>query len=176
MADEDGIFDGFPTAWDYCEDRIAKSLESGRSTNTNYLCIYRAFIRWFDSKWAHYPIVDHDDNENPRPRPYRSTDGLVFITQYNVELYFSTHVVLTAVGSNATNRRKVSALNWYLQHVEDRAVDPPVLIQYTTALNRAIEDSYQNHVSHSNTAFAGTDPHKGLKDLAVLRRGSCRIS
>jgi hypothetical protein len=168
MANEDGIFDGFPTAWEYCENRIAMATKNRGFTNTNYLCIYKSFVKWFDSKYAHYPIVDHENPENQPPplNVHRGTDGgLVFITQYNVELYFSTHVVLTAVGSNATNRRKVSALNWYLKKLEDPLADPQAAIVYSTVLLRAIEDSYQNHISHSNTAFASTDPHKGLKDL-----------
>ena len=167
MANEDGIFDGFHTAWDYCEDRIAKSSEKARKKDSTYFYIYKAFVSWFDSKFAHFPIVDDDGFENPHPLDmYRNTDGgLVFITQKNVELYFSTHIVLTAVGTAANNKRKMSGLNWYLQQVEDRTAEPQAEILYSTKIDRAIEDSYIVHVSHSNTKFASVDPHKGIKDL-----------
>lgn len=47
-------------------------------------------------------------------------------------------------------------------NVEDRAALP---IEYSPTINKCIKDQQVTHLAYNNRAFAGTDPHKGLKDV-----------
>jgi hypothetical protein len=59
-------------------------------------------------------------------------------------------------------RKKVSALTWFVQKVENRSAKP---IGFTDRINRAMSDQQMDHVAYTSVAYAGSDPHKGLKDL-----------
>ena len=167
MADEDDIFDGFPSCWDYCDDRIRRYSVHSVGPNTTYYNIYRSFIHWFDEKRLVFPIVKEGetaaaDQPSPPLRIRTSPEGTVFCTQANVEEYMCTVLAYIPSSSNATLRRKVSGLTWLLQHVEDISAGT---IEYSDRINRAMTEQQRTHVSYCANTYAGNDPHKGLKDV-----------
>ena len=142
MADDDGFFDGFPSCLEYCDDRIRKYSIDSNSPNQNYLSIYRTYIRWFDDNRLHYPIVHQEEAEKAIVHESSLTkrtsrEGTVFVTQSNVELYMSTVLSLIPTSSMATLRRKISALTWFLQHVEDISAST---IEYSDRINRSMNE------------------------------------
>jgi hypothetical protein len=141
MVDYCVNFDPFRSIKEYCDGRIAIFETKGIKSNSNYKGIYRSFIVWFDQNHPFFPMVDAGENQNldntaDRPLETRtSRQGTVYITQYNVEQYFRTAVVNMNTSSRAVVRKKVSALTWFLQNVEDRtaaALDfsPPYTSRY----------------------------------------------
>jgi hypothetical protein len=166
MAGDDGILTGFQSVWPYCEARIRSAEVKMIRPNQNYKCIYRAFIIWFDEKRHHFAIVDDGDPPIGQPRPlevFTGTEGNIYITQYNVEMWYSTHLAQVATTGKATIRKKVSALNWFLEHIENPGTTTPLV--YSATIKRSMDTQYANYLVRSTRANAGTDPHKGLKDL-----------
>lgn len=164
MAANDGNTNGFQSAWPYCIDRIERNDALGTHTNRSYRAIYRAYIVWFDRKQHDFfSMVEIDHSSLPRPLETRtSPDGLVFITQANVELYFSTHLVNIPTAGPATMKRKFSGLNYVLRNIEDKEVLTD-LVQTSTIL-RAMDTQNIEYRAHKHTSNAGADPLKGLKD------------
>ena len=156
------------TVEDYCNARIA--LLPRLKWNDNYRSIYRAFCCWIDEKMVHFPIVEEAEDVVVAhdSLTYReSTEGTVFITQNNVDVYFSTHLVNIHNMSLPVMRKKVSALTWFLKKVEHRGAAP---IDFSDRINRAMSDQQLDHVEYTSVAYAGSDPHKGLKDLFSERQ------
>jgi hypothetical protein len=120
MADNDGNTNGFRSSWTYCNDRIERCDALGRHLNRNYRSVYRAYITWFDQKEHDFFTMVDNDTDPFRPRPLEtrtSTDGTVYITQDNVDLYFCSHLVNIPTAGPATMRRKLSALNYVLEYI-----------------------------------------------------------
>ena len=167
MAANDDVLDGFPSVVDYCEARIKKFDPKTLNACGTYVSIYRSFNRWVDDNRAHFPMVeesqiDVDQRHTALTIRTTGTDGTVFITQSNVELYFTTHLVRVNTSTLPVLRRIVSALTWFLQRVEDRGA--PAL-QFSDRINRAMSDQQIVHASYRTEAYSGSDPHNGLKDL-----------
>jgi hypothetical protein len=164
MADHREHFDDFQSSWPYCKARIESAKERLSGLNQTYTSSYRAYIEWFDQKQQYFAMVDDGEDDIDLPRPletYTSTEGKVHITQYNVDMYFSTHLAHQPTGNKATTKRKVSALTWFLLNVEDRDAAP---IEHSAYITRALADHHVLYKAHQMNNFAGTDPHKGLKD------------
>ena len=156
------------TVEDYCNARIA-SLPRLK-WNDNYRSIYRAFCCWIDDKMVHSPIVEEAEDVVVAhdSLTYReSSEGTVFITQNNVDVFFSTHLVNIHNMSLPVMRKKVSALIWFLKKVEHRGAAP---IEFSDRINRAMADQQLDHAEYTSVAYAASDPHKGLKDLFSERQ------
>ena len=163
MAANDANTNGFRSSWPYCLDRLDRADALSTHTNRTYRSIYRAFIVWFDSKEHDFFTMVDSDHARPRPLETRtSADGTVYITQDNVDLYFSTHLINIPTSGPACMRRKMSGLNYVLQNIEDVGCRNP--IQYSTLIVRAMSTQKSDYNTHKHTAHAGCDPHKGLKD------------
>lgn len=166
MADEDDYNDDIhdiPSSWGYCKARVERAKEDrGISPNQTYLSTYHNFIDWFDQKrFAMVELGEVDIDLQHPLETYESTEGTVHITQYNVDMYFSTYLVHHPTGNKATTKRKVSALTWFLVNVEDRDAVP---LEISVAIHRALADHHAVYLDHQKRNHAGTDPHKGLKD------------
>jgi hypothetical protein len=170
MVNQYLIYDASTSSvWDYCNDRIT-ALPSLKYNN-RYFSVYKAFCTWIDDKIVHSPIVDETDIVlvpdvdfiNSRVNKY----GTVFTTQNNVDVYFSTVLVHISSMSAAVMRMKVSALTWFLRNVEQPGADP---IAFSDRITTAMHDQQIDHVEYTSTAFASSDPHKGLKDLFSERQ------
>jgi hypothetical protein len=142
----------------------------GVQLNANYRGVYRSYIRWYDEYMAEIAMVDDDDfEEGVNVRRLESyvpvhddNSGTVYITQSNVEMYFALVVVNSPVSGKATVRKKISALNRLLLNVENSTA---AAITYSPAILLCISEQHLGHLSYAQTANAGTDPHKGLKDV-----------
>ena len=160
-------FDGIPAAWRYCERRMLFAKSETIGTNSTYESIYRKFILWVEEYSAHLAIVDGENaNENNTAAPletYVISLGTVYVTQRNVETYFTQVVVNLAGTSTASLKKKISGLSWFRQNVENRAARTG--IQYSSVIVQCIRDQQVSHVARSNRTYAVTDPHKGLKDV-----------
>ena len=117
-------------------------------------------------------VIDENDHQNENEYQNQnetvlgtgvSSNGTVYITQYNVETYFQLVVVPNSRGSACTVRKKISALNWFLQHVENRT--NPVLLEYSPTIVQCMAEQRVHALANSAEANAGTDPHRGLKDI-----------
>jgi hypothetical protein len=167
MATYDEILEPFLSAWPYCEGRMLKAEHEEVRTNANYKCIYRSYIRWYEDYHIKNSIPESGDSESNSASHsldrYISPQGICYITQFNVETYFELVVVALEDGcSTASSKKKISALNWFLQKIEHRGAPP---IVYSPSIVRCIEDQQVYHTQFRNRANAGTDPHKGLKDV-----------
>ena len=178
MADYDGFIDGFPTCWDYCDDRISKLKVDGLKPNTTYFNIYRAFIEWFDRQRLLFPIVIEKKEGETADLDQPSTtltirtsveDGIVFVTQSNVEEYFCTVLAYIPTSSMKTLRRKISGLVWFLTFVEDLtpAAGTSNTIVYSNRINRSIVEQQKLHVAHNAKTNRGCDPHDKLRGLST---------
>lgn len=152
--------------WPYCEGRMRSVLAIPTTINANYRGVYKSYIRWYDEYMAEIAMVDDDDFEEDinvrRLESYVNTSGTVYITQKNVETYFALVVANSPKGGKATQRKKISALNYILRKVEDSTAPP---IEYTENILLCISEQHLGHLSYAHTANAGSDPHKGLKDV-----------
>jgi hypothetical protein len=137
-----------------------KEQEKGNlKTNVNYILSYRKFIQWFDKVTEHNQ--QNPDNIIVSLETDKSEQGLVFITQYNIEQYFESEILYTRCASSSV-RKKISALNWFLQNIENRTATP---IEYSSSIVSTMSQQHVSFLSYSSTANAGTDPHKGLKNV-----------
>ena len=166
MASHHGDFEGFPSASGYCDNRMRKYVAVARKPNETYSSIYKQFIRWFDEKRLHFPIVTEEEAAVDQQRQALTTrtsdQGTVFVTQRNVDLYFSTYLVSVPTSTLQAMRRIVSGLTWILQRVEDRSASS---LLFSDCINRAMGDQQLHHVAYRTEAYSGSDPHNGLKDL-----------
>ena len=157
------------SVWDYCQFRMA--LQPRLKYNNRYYAVYKAFCVWLDDKLVHHPIVEEgdivDDGVDRINSRRTRTDGTVFITQNNVDVYFSTVLAHVESMSLAVIKMKCLALTWWLKLVEQRGADS---IAFSDRINRAISDQQILNLEYTSTAFASCDPHKGLKDLFTERQ------
>ena len=166
-------FDPNITAWEYCKSRYDQAVLMHVSTNTNYIGTYSSYINWFENHNNVILMVNYEndhENENENETVLGtgvSMNGTVFITQYNVEVYFREVVVPTCTGAPCTVRKIVSALNWFLEFVENRTTrtNKCILLVYSPAIVECIAEQRVNALAHSTEANAGTDPHRGVKDI-----------
>ena len=85
-------FDPNITAWEYCKSHYDQAVLKHVSTNTNY--IGTSYINWFENYNRDILMVDNEndhENENENETVLGtgvSMNGTVFITQYNVEVFF----------------------------------------------------------------------------------------
>jgi hypothetical protein len=170
----------YTMAWEYCEARMnqAAASVSKVSTNKSYIGSYTSFIKWFEVYNCQILMVDHenDDYENENESQFQnatvlgtgvSSNGTVYVTQSNVETYFELVVVPYFTGAPCTVRKIVSALNWFLENIENRGTTArkTVLIAYSATIVQYMADQKVNALAHSTEANAGTDPHLGLRDI-----------
>ncbi len=103
-------FDGITAAWRYCERRMLFAKSETIGTNSTYESIYRKFILWVEEYSAHLAIVDENQNENNTAAPLETSVsklGTVYVTQQNVETYF-TQVVVNLAGTSTASLKKKS--------------------------------------------------------------------
>lgn len=113
-ATYDENVDGIAEAWSYCEERLRLAEVQGIQTNANYKGIYRSFIQWVELYSAQLAMVNENENDNAAPlESYVSCLGTVYITQYNVETYFTKVVVNQSSSSRATLKKKLVPLIGY---------------------------------------------------------------
>ena len=162
----------YSNIWAYCKSRYDKAVILHVSTNKSYVGTYSSFINWFEDYNAHNLMVAFENNnENNEVETVLGTgvsvNGTVYITQYNVETYFQLVVVPTSVGAPCTVRKIISALNWFLKNIEHRTTrtSKAVLLQYSPAILACMDEQSVNAHAHSVEANAGTDPHRGVKDI-----------
>lgn len=152
---------------EYCTERFAN--QRCVKWNHSYRSIYFSYCKWIDSQLVHFPIVRQVANTvidvDLDAITYRtnSTEGTVFITQFNVDRYYTTYLVHINNMSLPVMRKKVLGLNFFLQQVEDRSSASPIL--FSDRINRAMSDQQLDYAEYTSSAYAGSDPHKGLKDL-----------
>ena len=139
----------------YCQKRIDHFKSIGIKTNVNYTNFYKAYIKWYEKALEKpgFTMVE---------APTNLITGTVFISQHNVDQYYKYEVCNNCTNSQQTVKKKIAALSWYLTHIEDTESLPIVC---STVVNSALVKQHANYVSHSHVANAGTDPHKGLKDV-----------
>jgi hypothetical protein len=116
-----------------------------RKTSRAYKNVYVRFCKWVK------------DNLPPQEQ----VDG-VYITRSNVDQFFSRHVV-NCYGLKATTSRIAVALQWFYSNVENPG--GPEFIVKNTHVKECISIQQDYHKAGANDRHAGSDPHKGLKDL-----------
>ena len=166
-------------AWEYCEARMKQAAASVSkvSTNPSYISSYTSFIKWFEVYNCQILMADHEnDNDSENENQFEndtvlgtgvSSNGTVYVTQANVETYFELVVVHHFTGAPKTVCKIISALNWFLENIENRTTTDrkTVTIAYSTAIVQHMADQKVNALAHSTEANAGTDPHYGLRDI-----------
>jgi hypothetical protein len=133
----------------YCKQRYDNQVHK---TNATFKRLYLRYLEWY---------VRHRNDAALSLTTTQSDHGVVYITQHNVDKYYSQYVVTTLANRDNT-KRHLYALNWYLRHVENPL---GVLIEESAIIRRSIDTQQAHYCAHSNTANAGIDPHKGLRDL-----------
>lgn len=147
--------------WRYCEERLWRiRVQHTRKTNNTYKCIYKHYCKWLQSALL---------NEDLRINHIAGLpEGVVFITQHNVEAYYTECVVHMDGGMDCVHK-KFTALKWWLKNVENRPIkNSPgtgTTIKKTPMILEAITQQQANYNDGENEMHAGSDPHKGLKDL-----------
>ena len=168
--------DPYFLAWEYCEQRYEQAKLKKKGTNRTYLGIYSSFIKWFANYNQQILMVDDSDSDDESEiengirdtvlRTGVSANGTVYITQANVETYFEL-VVVNLTGKPCTIRKIVSGLNYFLVEIENRltATSRPVIIAYTDKIEQCMEEQKVNALVHAAENNAGTDPHRGVRDI-----------
>ena len=132
--------------WSYCEQRLLTITAATKRINANYRGVYKSFIRFYDDYMANFAMVNDENNKNNAVplESYVSTgsSGTVYITQYNVETYFTHIVVASPNASKATVRKKISALNKILCNVENITAKP---IEYTPTITASQSSKWDTY-------------------------------
>jgi hypothetical protein len=102
--------------------------------------------------------------DQPPLLPYTTNEGknIVYISQHNVDIYFSTEVVNMMHANKATIQCKLNALNWFLLNVENPFAQK---IAVSPDIRMSMQTQQVAHADYCNRTYAGNDPHDGLKDL-----------
>jgi hypothetical protein len=115
-------------------------------------------------------------NEYKRYCKFMEAEGLqpdnvpVYITRDGVDLFFRLDVVFRPINKNGMNR-VVSSLQWAYDSVENRgSFGANPLVVRSAVVVSVIDEQQLNYKAGllTPTEVAGTDPHKGLKDLMPL--------
>ena len=135
----------------FCMNRVAENAQRGRNTNGNYLIVYRHFLRTFVGPNLTDPTKVVVEN---------GPAGPVYCTQFNTENYYK-HIVVNLPGAYAGIRAKVNALSKLRQLIE---LPGGSKIECTGPITEYIVQQQANHKVNASDKYAGSDPHKGLKD------------
>lgn len=140
--------------WFFCEQRINTAAEK---TNACHTAAYKRFIKWYKEN-RHNTELALTTTEGPH--------GTIFITQHNLDQYYSTKLINSNAGVEGV-RKPFLACDWYLNHVENRDANKSnsYKLQWTTTIKKAIREQNVNCKQTANVRNAGVDPHKGIKDL-----------
>lgn len=138
---------------DFCIARVDAYKAKGFKVNTNYFGVYKHYLRWYARK--------DDIVSFPLQRVDEATNGPSYITQYNVEQYYEDAVV-NMKGNYDTVTKKISALNFFKIHIEHRKSEKVI---NSPSITDSIITQQNNNNAGTNETYAGSDPHKGLKDI-----------
>ena len=142
---------GEPNILLYCLNRIDEGRANGRTINASYLAVYKHFILEFVTPNLNDPavvVVEH----GPK--------GPVYCTQFNVEKYYELCVVNLG-GGKPNSKAKLSALSKIRQLIE---LPGSSKLVWTGLIDEAIVQQQANNRTNANAKYAGSDPHRGLKD------------
>jgi len=139
--------------FEYCERRLCLAAANPiRKSSPTYKSLYYNFLQWY---------INNINDDTLLLSTERSTDGIVYITQHNVEQYYRIEVI-NRNGKKDTIMKKFYALNWYREKVEHTV---GISLVISPIIKAACDTQAMHHSKRSNLVHAGTDPHKGLKDL-----------
>jgi hypothetical protein len=119
---------------------------AGRKVSSTYSNEYKKLLSWV--------IEEHEEH-------HLIVNDACFITRLSVDTYFEK-VVLHRNGNRNTATRIAQALQWFYSNVENPTGK---LVIRNPTVNEALRKQQDNYRAKTNVANAGTDPHKGLKDL-----------
>jgi hypothetical protein len=136
--------------WTTANLRLLQKDTTGTTINSTYRNIYKNFICWLQSNRNSSEIVILNEE---------APNGIIFVTQHNVEKYFQ-HVVVHKQTNKNGCMRIFQALDSVLHRIESNLTQN---LQKSNFIKQKCEKQHQNYIATCATKNLVVDPHKGLK-------------